>query len=67
MYTIIGLSTQSKYASTILKFLVQLATHNNHVDDTKHHLTKYSNAILAIITMFLLALIVIQYFNIAQS
>ena len=33
----IGLSTQSKYAPTILK-LFSAVTHNTHVDDTKHHL-----------------------------
>ena len=33
----IGLSTQSKYASTILKYFSSI-THNTHVDDTKHHL-----------------------------
>ena len=33
----IGLSTQSKYASTILKYFSSV-THNTHVDDTKHHL-----------------------------
>ena len=35
-YTI-GLNTQSKYASTILKHFSSV-THNTHVDDTKHHL-----------------------------
>ena len=33
----IGLSTLSKYASTILKFFSSV-THNTHVDNTKHHL-----------------------------
>ena len=33
----IGFSTQSKYASTILKYFSSI-THNTHVDDTKHHL-----------------------------
>ena len=33
----IGLSTQSKYASTILKYF-SAVTHNTHIDDTKHHL-----------------------------
>ena len=33
----IGLSTQSKYASTILK-IFSAVTHNTHVDDTKHQL-----------------------------
>ena len=37
-YSTIGLSTQSKYASTILK-IFSAVTHNTHVDDTKHHLT----------------------------
>ena len=32
----IGLNTQSKYASTILKYCSSI-THNTHVDDTKHH------------------------------
>ena len=36
-YNTIGLSTQSKYASTILKYF-SAATHNTHVDDTKPHL-----------------------------
>ena len=34
---IIGLSTQSKYASTILKYF-SAVTHNTHNDDTKYHL-----------------------------
>ena len=33
----IGLSKQSKYASTILN-IFSAVTHNTHVDDTKHHL-----------------------------
>ena len=33
----IELSTQSKYASTILKYFSEV-THNTHVDDTKFHL-----------------------------
>ena len=33
----IGLSTQSKYVSTILK-IFSAVTHNTHVDDTKHYL-----------------------------
>ena len=33
----IELNTQSKHASTILKYL-STVTHNTHVDDTKHHL-----------------------------
>ena len=33
----IGLSTLSKYASTILKYFSSIA-HNTHVDDNKHHL-----------------------------
>ena len=33
----IGLSTQSKYASAILKYF-SLVTHNTHVDDNKLHL-----------------------------
>ena len=32
-----GLSTQSKYASTILK-VFNAVTHNTYVDDTQHHL-----------------------------
>ena len=32
-----GLSTQSEYASTVLKFF-SVVTHNTHVDDTKHQL-----------------------------
>ena len=33
----VGLSTQSKCASIILKCFSSV-THNTHVDDTKHHL-----------------------------
>ena len=33
----IGLSTQSKYVSTILKYFSSV-THNTHGDDTKRHL-----------------------------
>ena len=33
----VGLSTQSKYASIILK-IFSAVTHNTHVHDTKHHL-----------------------------
>ena len=33
----IGLSTQSKYASKILKYFSSVA-HNTYADDTKHHL-----------------------------
>ena len=60
----IGSGTQSKYASTVLKYFSSV-THNTHVDDTKTPF-KYSNAILAIIAISLLAIIVILYFNIAQ-
>ena len=35
--SIIGLSTQSKYASTTLKYFSPV-THNRHVDDNKLHL-----------------------------
>ena len=38
----IGLRTQSKYASIILK-IFSAVTHNTHVDDTKHQLNTISN------------------------
>ena len=53
----IGLSTQSKYASTFRNFF-SAVTHNKHVDDTKHHL---NTLILTIITMCFLPIIVILY------
>ena len=46
----IGLSTQSKYASTVLKYFSSI-THNTHVSNIRN---------------FLLAIIVILYFNITQ-
>ena len=62
-YCTIGLSTQSKYTSAILKYFSSV-THNKiiYVADNKLHL----NTILAIITISLLAIIVILYFNIVQ-
>ena len=39
---IIGLRTQSKYASIILKTF-SAVTHNTHVDDTKHQLNTLCN------------------------
>ena len=38
----IGLRTQSKYASIILK-IFSAVTHNTHVDDTKHQLNTLCN------------------------
>ena len=38
----IGLRTQSKYASIILK-IFSAVTHNAHVDDTKHQLNTLCN------------------------
>ena len=58
--SLLHLHQQALLMDEVFSAVIITFTHNTHVDDT------HSNVILAITAMPLLAIIVMQYFNIAQ-